>query len=92
MYIRCNFEEFVKAVYECGRGDQFSKTALKLIYDYLVENELESEPYILDVIGICCDFSETTLDSVFNDTGLTLEELQEKSLVLVDRNVVVYAW
>lgn len=92
MYIKCNFEMFAREFRECGRGDQFSNTALKLIYYYLVESELESDPYVLDVEGICGYFSETTLDSVFNDTGWTLEELQQNALALFEGNVVVYSW
>ena len=38
-----------------GRGDQFSHEALDAIFDYLEDADPDLE---LDVIGVCCDFSE----------------------------------
>lgn len=42
-------DEFVRM----GRENQFSYEGLEVLFDYLDETELE-----LDVIGICCEFTE----------------------------------
>jgi hypothetical protein len=50
---------FIVAFHEMGRGDQFSVTALRWIFDYLEEySESTGEPVELDVIGICCEMAE----------------------------------
>ena len=43
-----------------GRKDQFSWNGLTALYDYLEEayGEDSEYEYDLDVIGLCCDFSE----------------------------------
>lgn len=60
--------DFVNEFAEYGRGDQFSEDALDAIYEYIVEVEEDTgEEFELDVIAICCDFTEYE----------SLEELQE---------------
>jgi len=51
--------DFRDAFKHMGRGEQFSYEALELIYDYLEEVDPDSE---LDVIAVCCDFSEMTYE------------------------------
>lgn len=53
--------DFRDAFIRMGRKDQFSYEALELIYDYIEEYERESgEEIELDVIGLCCDWAEST--------------------------------
>lgn len=64
---RGNFHE---AFHKCGRGNQFSPKALDAIFDFLEGYSEDSrEPTELDVIGICCDFSEITFDEVLEEQG-----------------------
>jgi hypothetical protein len=63
------------------RGNQFSYEGLELIYDHLEEWYPDME---LDVIAICCDFSQCSLrefkdsfpaiEGIMIDEGLTLED------------------
>jgi hypothetical protein len=53
--------DFRDAFVRAGRKDQFSYEALGLIYDYL--EEIDSD-YDLDVIGLCCELSEDTPESI----------------------------
>ena len=53
--------DFRDAFVRAGRKDQFSYDALGLIYDYL--EEIDSD-YDLDVIGLCCELSEDTPQSI----------------------------
>ena len=54
-----NFYDFEKAFSDFGRGEQFSKAGLSALFDYLEEYEEETGQELeLDVIGLCCDFTE----------------------------------
>ena len=54
-----NEYQFERAFKNMGRGEQFSYDGLKALYQYLVEYEEDTgEEVELDVIAICCDFSE----------------------------------
>lgn len=50
-----------------GRETQFSYEALGLLYDHLDE---AAEAYVLDVIAICCDYSEDTEEAIVKAYGL----------------------
>ncbi len=42
-----------------GRGDHFTHRGLEALFDFLEETEADTgEEFELDVIGLCCDFSE----------------------------------
>lgn len=58
-----NLHQFRNAFYEMGRQSQFTYEGLERLYDYFEECDPEME---LDVIAICCDFCEMTMDEIFN--------------------------
>lgn len=76
-----NFYDFERAFHNCGRADNFSYEAKKAIFDYLESLEEDTgEEIELDVIAICCDFNESTLQEINNDyykEFVTLEEAAE---------------
>jgi hypothetical protein len=72
-------DEFRQAFHNMGRGEQFSYEALELIYDYLEESDPDME---LDVIAICCDFSEGGFLEVANELDDDEDELTEECLGL----------
>jgi hypothetical protein len=41
-----------------GEGKNFSYEGLRALFSYLDEENDEENPYKLDVVGLCCDFSE----------------------------------
>lgn len=91
MYINVDFEMFVEEFKKAGRDNQFSKTGLEVIYNVLTQLEEETGHRIeLDVIGLCCDWTETTTESCFDDTGYTVGELEEYTTVLQKDDVIVY--
>ena len=54
-----NFTKFEQAFKDYGRSDNFSHEGLIALFDYL--EDLESASVLemeLDVIGICCEYSE----------------------------------
>ena len=52
-----NASQFRDEFRQCGRADQFSYEALGLLFDYFEEIDPD---YELDVIAICCEYSEGT--------------------------------
>lgn len=70
-----NLYQFRQAFHDMGRGNQFSYEALELIYDYLEEINPDFD---LDVIAICCDFSEGDFQEVANELDDDEEELAEE--------------
>jgi len=55
---------FMRAFKEC-RPDNFSYDGLKVLFEYLEEYEMDiGEELELDVIGLCCDFSESNFEDI----------------------------
>ena len=51
--------QFERAFKNMDRGDQFSYDGLKALYEYLEEyEESTGENIDLDVIALCCDYTE----------------------------------
>lgn len=57
-----------------GRGNQFSYEAYEWIFDYFEEFDSTE----LDVVGICCDFSEDSFRDVASNFGLDLSEFDDE--------------
>ena len=81
-----------------GRKDQFSSNGLTALYDYLEEVFDDSEyEYDLDVIGLCCEFTEydNALDAGLNYNGLlnvkslTEDEKEKNALEFLRDNTLV---
>jgi len=60
-----NLNDFRNAFINYGRSKQFTYEGLETLFNYLEEYEDETgEQLELDVIGLCCDFSELTLQEL----------------------------
>ena len=56
------------------RPNNFSYEGLGILYDYLLEYEDSTgEEIDLDVIGLCCDYSEDSLSNIVNSYSIGLE-------------------
>jgi hypothetical protein len=54
-----SINDFQRAFIDFGRGNQFSNEGLDGLYEYLEEAFNDTgEEYELDVIALCCEFSE----------------------------------
>ena len=88
MYTTINFFDFQDAFKNHGRGNQFTYEGLNALYDYLEEYEEETgESIELDVIAICCEYSEyENLDEFWEDYDKedypTLEDIQDETCVI----------
>jgi hypothetical protein len=59
MYTTINFDAFAESFVKMGRFEQFSTEALRALFDYYeaLEDDI-GESFDLDVIAICCEWSE----------------------------------
>ena len=84
-----NEYQFRKAFKEC-RPNQFSWEGLHALFNWFEEYETETETEIeLDIIGICCEWSEyTNLKEFQNDYGIkyTLAEIGENTIYIPIEN------
>ena len=65
---KVSFNDFVEEFKKFGREDQFSYEGKKALFEYLNElAEALGEPIELDVIGLCCEFTEYDSIEDFND-------------------------
>lgn len=86
MYTTVTKSDFIQA-FHAIRPDNFSYEGLCALFDYLEEyEEGTGEQMELDVIALCCDFSEATLEEIAEDYGIggTDEEILEQ----VDEHLV----
>jgi len=84
-----NQSQFIDAFKTMGRETQFSYNALCALFDYFEEHE--GDAYQLDVIELCCSFTEFTsleeLNNFYNNNGhpdnnFNLEELEYFTTVI----------
>lgn len=69
-----DFSDFY-AAFRAIRPDNFSRDGLLEIFDYLEEFEQDTgEETELDVIAICCDFSESDVDTLIADYGIEIPD------------------
>ena len=63
--------------FELIRPNNFSRAGLNVLFDYFDEYEQESgEEMELDVIAICCDFTEATWQEIADNYSIDLTEAE----------------
>lgn len=79
-----DFNDFRQAFESYGRGDQFTYEGLQTLFEMLEEYEQDTgEEIELDVIALCCDYSE--YDS--------FEELTESyDCIETEEDIADYTW
>ena len=72
------FSDFVDSFRNHGREDQFSYQALHVLFDFLDElDESSGTETELDVIGLCCEFSEDTWEGIAENYSIDLEDCDD---------------
>ena len=70
--------DFERAFVDCGRKDQFSYEALGLLYDFIEEMEQGTgEEMELDVIALCCEFSEEDWGDIAENYNIDLTDCDD---------------
>lgn len=72
-----NASQFRDEFHRCGRGNQFSYEALGLLFDYLNDCGSDVE---LDVIGVCCEYSEDTPESIAENYSIDIDGLNDSNV------------
>ncbi|MDY0300272.1 MAG: hypothetical protein RBQ99_01670 [Trichlorobacter sp.] len=77
LYIEVGFHQFAEMFKAMGRGDNFSYQGLEALYNHLdsLSDDI-GEPIELDVIGLCCEYSEVeSVQQLMEDQGWDLYDL-----------------
>ena len=82
-----NKQDFIDAFETYSRADNFSFRGRSALFDYFEEIEShQMQPIELDVIAICCEYSEyESLEEFQNDYGSeyeSLDDIREKTEVI----------
>ena len=73
-----NVYQFREAFRLAGRMDQFSYEGLEVLFDYLDNlSEDTGEPIELDVIALCCDYYESSIQELIDNYNIDLSEVDE---------------
>lgn len=93
IYAELSFNDFEREFSEHGREDNFSYHGLKALYDYVWDSaEDVGTPYVLDVVALCCTYTEYSLEdavSAFPDLLEGLDTTDEILDVLNDHTTAI---
>lgn len=84
-----NFHDFTEAFREMGRENQFTYEGLRVLFESLeAYEEATAETVELDVIALCCEYAEETLEQINQNYGMDFGGLDEAE-AWIDRKSVV---
>lgn len=73
-----DFSGFRQAFIDYNRIDNFSEEGLAELYDGLIQLEEDTGQELeLDVISLCCDFRESTIEELNNDYDQDLVDIED---------------
>lgn len=88
MYQTITESQFKDAFKHAGRQNNFSYEALTALYEFLEDNY---ENYELDIIELCCAWSEETIEVALSNYGFdSIEELEEDTIVIQLSDTILY--
>ncbi len=88
IYKTIDIYDFRRAFTDYDRADQFSYEGLGALFDWLDELSADTDtPYELDVIALCCEFTEYTdlaeIKDIYFSTVLdSIEDLRDYTTVI----------
>lgn len=82
-----HFGTFQQA-FEALRPDNFTYEGLTILFDYLEQYEQDTDEQIeLDVIALCCEYSEQPWEDIASDYSIDLDDVEED-----DKKQAVMDW
>jgi hypothetical protein len=86
MFQRVTLSDFRYAFRAAGRKDQFSNNGLCVIFDWLEEYEESTGAAMeLDVVAICCDYSEMTPEEIIEAYSISFDpDVDDAETVAID--------
>lgn len=80
-----NNSAFHDAFISYNRQDNFSYEARDLLFEYFEEIESDTgEEIELDVIAICCEYSEDSLQDVIDNHSIDVSEFEEDEALQIE--------
>ena len=68
-------QDFRDAFYKMDRKGEFSREGLEILFNYIEELEQDiGEEIELDVIALCCNYAESTIDDLISDYDIDTSE------------------
>ena len=62
------FSDFTAAFHHADRGNQFTYDGLRVLFEYIEQYEQDcGEEIELDVIALCCEYSEECADDIISN-------------------------
>lgn len=77
--------QFRDAFTRAGRNESFSYEGAELLFEYM---ESSGEDVELDVIALCCDYSESSIEELLNDYEIDIEGLDPEEDTEEVKNIV----
>jgi hypothetical protein len=71
-----SYNQFAAQFSNMGRADNFSYEGLSVLYDFLEEIDPD---YELDVIAICCDYTEDTVLGIARNYSIDLNDADQEA-------------
>lgn len=73
-----NVYQFREAFRLAERMDQFSYEGLEVLFDYLENlSEDTGEPIELDVVALCCDYYESSIQELIDNYNIDVSDAEE---------------
>lgn len=74
-----NFSQFCDAFRDMNRNENFSYEGKRALFEYLEQYEEECGCKVeLDVIALCCEYSEDDVDTIINDYSIDVSEAEDE--------------
>jgi hypothetical protein len=90
MIQRIDNYDFIRAFEDYGRSNQFTEEALEILFEYYEEIDEDTE---LDVIAICCEWSEyESIEELHKNYGVKDESPEECLERIEGETTVLYTY
>jgi len=79
--------DFERAFVDANRRDNFSYEGLNALFDYLEDYEEQTgEEIELDVVALCCDYSEDHPENIIMNYSIDVEGLEDEEKMVAVRD------
>ena len=73
-----HFSQFRDAFVQMDRAEQFSPMALRALFQHLEDyEEMTGSQVELDVIAICCEYVEDTIEDIIKNYAIDVSDIDE---------------
>ena len=80
MHQKIDFNDFNNAFLSI-RPDNFSREGLRILFEHFEQLETDTGAEMeLDVIAICCDYTEATFEEITGDHDIDLSDTEEDDI------------